>query len=99
MLKAFAVYDVKAESYGNPMFMTNEGLAVRGFSDAARDPKSALCQHPEDYSLYEIGTYDPNKGLLTDLTPARHIVAAISIVALNRSEIEQARVEVPEASK
>lgn len=84
MLTAFAVYDCKAEAYGMPIFQSNRGLALRSFSDACADMKSPMSMHPEDYALYEIGSYDPNKGLLTDLTPAKHIVSASSVVALLR---------------
>lgn len=83
MLIAFAVFDVKAASYGTPMFMSNEGLAVRGFSDACKDPKSALAQHPGDYSLYKIGTYEPNSGELRNLSPAVHVISAASVAAVS----------------
>lgn len=86
MLIAFAVHDVKAESYGNPMFLSNVGLAIRGFSDACGDPASALAKHPEDYTLYEIGSYDPNKGLLTNISPAIHVLSASSVASMKHSD-------------
>lgn len=82
MLKAFAVFDMKAESYGNPMFVSNEGLALRGFSDACADPKSPAAQHPEDYILYMIGSYEPNTGILDSLVPPKQIASATAVVAL-----------------
>lgn len=82
MLKAFAVFDSKAASYGNPMFITNSGLALRGFSDACADPKSAMAQHPEDYSLYEIGSYEPNSGMLKPVDPPVHVASAASVISL-----------------
>ncbi len=64
MLKVFAVHDVKAASYGNPLFMTTSGLAMRMFMDVCADPKSPMHQHPADYSLHELGTFDPNSGVI-----------------------------------
>ncbi len=86
MLKMFAVFDSKAESYGTPMFVSTKGLALRGFADACADPSSALAMHPADYVLYEVGSYEPNSGKLTDITPAVFVVAASSVVDLLKSQ-------------
>lgn len=89
MLKAFAVFDCKAASYGTPMFISNSGLALRGFSDACADPSSAIAKHPGDYSLHEIGSFEPNSGLLKATTPPVHIASAASVVGMMKPEIEQ----------
>lgn len=80
MLMVFAVYDAKAESFATPMFFPAKGLAVRGFGDACRDPRSVIGQHHVDYVLYQIGTYDPNSGKLEALVPPVHVVSASSCV-------------------
>lgn len=82
MLTAYAVFDSKAAAFGMPMFISNKGLAVRGFSDACADRDSSIAKHPEDYALFEIGSYDPNSGKLTDVTPAVHVISASSVVEL-----------------
>lgn len=83
MLKVFSVYDVKAESYGTPMFVTHRGLAMRGFEDAVLDPRSYISKHPSDYSLYELGSWDPNSGKVDFHDRALFVLSAISVV--NRS--------------
>lgn len=82
MLKAFAVYDAKACSFGMPMFIANAGLALRGFSDACADPQSSIAKHPEDYVLFEIGVYDANSGVLDSISPHKHVASASSVMAL-----------------
>lgn len=82
MLIVYAVHDCKADAYGSPMFLPTKGLALRGFSDACADAASPLAAHPGDYSLYEIGSFDPNSGLLTAVTPTKFVVSASSIVSL-----------------
>lgn len=84
MVEAFAVFDTKAAAYGMPMFMSNQGLAIRGFSDACADQQSTLYLHPEDYNLYHIGSYDPNTGIMTPLEKHEHICSASAVVALLR---------------
>lgn len=58
--QVFTVYDSKAEMYMPPFMAFNKGEAIRSFSDAAKDPKSMIYAHPEDYTLFHIGEYDDN---------------------------------------
>ncbi|AXH74819.1 MAG: nonstructural protein [Microviridae sp.] len=63
----YAVYDCKAQIFGNPFFALNDGVALRDFSTAATDPASTISQHPVDFSLFKIGMYDDFKGQLMPL--------------------------------
>lgn len=59
----FAVRDSVA-GYFNPPFVTRSlGEAERGFTDAVRDPKHPFNAHPEDYELFQLGTYDDGTGM------------------------------------
>lgn len=69
MLKAFTVYDLKAEFYMKPFFCLATGEAVRSFADAINDPQSPFYKHPDDYTLYEIGTFDEQIGELSSVPP------------------------------
>lgn len=91
MKKAFAVLDLKAASYGTPMFMETEGVAMRSFTDACADPRGPLNQHPEDFVLVEIGSYDPNLGRLDSPTEPRHIMSAMQgVEACKNSSVVKA---------
>lgn len=61
-MKVYTVYDSKAEMYLQPFFMRAKGEALRAFSDMCNDEKTQFGAHPEDYTLFEIGTYDDSKG-------------------------------------
>ena len=63
-IKAYAVYDNKAEAFMQPFFSGNAGLAIRTFADNAKNPESIWNRHPNDFCLYEIGEYDENSGEL-----------------------------------
>lgn len=56
--KIFTVYDSKSEVYSKPFMLKTKGEAMRGFVDVSNDKESAIGQHPEDYSLFEIGEFD-----------------------------------------
>ncbi len=65
--RIFVVFDSKARAYLPPFFLPEAGQAVRSFKDAVNDPKHAFGQHPEDYTLFEIGTFDDREGKLLQL--------------------------------
>lgn len=78
--KVFAVYDLKAEFFMQPYFSESVGGAVRAFGDAANDKNSPLSKHPSDYQLFEIGSFDNVKGVMTALVPASLKGAGVDFV-------------------
>jgi hypothetical protein len=62
--KLYSVYDSVAETWLKPFPMRNKGEAIRGFTQAVNDPQTNLYQHPEDYTLFEIGEWDDEKGVI-----------------------------------
>ncbi len=54
----FVIYDSKANAYMQPWFLTNEPMAMRAFGDLINDPESNAGKHPEDYTLFKIGTFN-----------------------------------------
>lgn len=65
--KIFTVYDVKTEAYLNPFFMATKGAAIRGFSELVNDPNHNFGKYPADFILFEIGSYDDQRGLVESL--------------------------------
>lgn len=75
MQKLYVVYDSKSETYTHPTVNPARGQAIRSFADAVNgDPSSSvLASHPEDFTLFEIGTFDNQTGLI-ELYEARESV-------------------------
>ncbi len=65
--RIFVVFDSKARAYLPPFFMPEAGQAVRVFADMCKDSSHAFGKHPEDYTLFEIGTFDDREGRLLQL--------------------------------
>lgn len=63
-LKAFSVYDTKAEAYLPPFFLPTVGMALRAFKDCATSKDHQFGKNPDDYVLYEIGHFDDHTGQL-----------------------------------
>ena len=56
--KMFTVYDKKAKSYLPPFYMQSTGQAMRTFEDTVNDKEHAFGKHPEDYVIFEVGSFD-----------------------------------------
>lgn len=54
----FSVYDSKTAAYLPPFFMQTKGQALRAIGDCANDREHTFHKHPEDYTLFYLGTYD-----------------------------------------
>jgi len=66
-----AIYDSKAESYGEMpsaiAAVLSKGDAIRGFETEVKNPKSKLNAYPTDFSLWQLGTFDERKGTIYPL--------------------------------
>lgn len=83
----FQVYDSAAEAYMTPIYRDAKGLAIREFADAALDPQTMISKHPEHFTLFYVGTWDPFTG---DFTPEEAKVAlgtALEFVARGPEEV------------
>ena len=69
ILRAFTVYDSKVDAYVRPFFLNTPAEAIRGFKDTVNDGQSPISNHPEDYTLFEIGTFDESSGMLEPIVP------------------------------
>ena len=78
--KIFAIYDSKAESFTNPVYLNSTGLAVRTFSDSVQDPESQFAKHPADYTLFELGTYDDQTAEFKLLPTPKSLFIAIEFI-------------------
>lgn len=68
--KMFAVYDSAVKAYLRPFQMSTRGEALRAWTDLVNDNSTNFCKHPQDYTLFELGSYDQETGKFTNhLTP------------------------------
>ncbi len=68
LLRAFTVYDSKVEGYLRPFFMQTPNEAIRAFTELVNDPQHQFGKHPEDYTLFEIGTFDESNGSIESIS-------------------------------
>lgn len=81
-MKCF-IYSIRDVYTGflNPTFEVSDAVARRNFEHAvAAAPESLFTSHPDDYSLYRIGEFDTDTGLLYPLSVPELVIDARSIL-------------------
>lgn len=71
----YAIYDSKAEAHLQPFFLPNKAVAIRAAADCVNDPNHQFAQHPEDYALVELATFD---NLTGDITPNHSLITGLA---------------------
>lgn len=70
LVKMYSIYDTKVEAYMAPFTSPQHGSAIRAFTDTVLDEGTTFHAHPEDYTLFFIGTFNQEDGSIEPtLTP------------------------------
>lgn len=78
-LSILSIYDSKAEAYHTPLFLQSIGQGLRSFGDACNDPQSEFHKHPEDYTLFHLGAFDPRTGKITVLDAPNALANGVNL--------------------
>lgn len=79
-MKVFSVYDVKVGAFLAPFFCRAEGEAVRAFVNAVNAPDHDFMRFPEDYSLFALGEFDEESGMMKLAKAPLQICTALELV-------------------
>ena len=62
----FGIYCIKDNINGfmTPTLDNNDPSAVRNFANAMTNTKSLFYTHPSDFSLYKVGEFDTDSGII-----------------------------------
>lgn len=77
----YAVRDRAADAFIPPFFLPTDGMAIREFLQAAKDQNSKFFQHPTDFSLYKLGSFDDSNGMVRPLVEPLYLVNAEGMVS------------------
>lgn len=75
-----AVKDTALDGFLPPFTVPSIPMAVRSFSDEVVKTDSPMFAHPEDYALFDLGTFDTDSGVFSPKTPEQ-IIRAKDIVS------------------
>lgn len=84
-----SVRDAKAEVFGQPHFTQSVGTAIRSFTDEINReaPENSFFRHPEDYTLYQLGTYDDSNGRFDNLETPKLLVLGNEVKEFKPSKV------------
>ncbi|ALS03469.1 VP5 [Gokushovirus WZ-2015a] len=79
------IYGVYAIKDAKTSFMPcnvdyNDASAIRNFEHAVMAPDSLMRSHPADYTLYRLGSYNTETGLIVSEADPQQIADAASVV-------------------
>lgn len=66
----FAIFDHAAKAFLPPFCLRNEAQAVRASTDCVNSPNHQFNEHPGDYNLHHMATFDDSTGSFENLQPA-----------------------------
>lgn len=78
-LVVVAIYDSALVAYMRPFFVPTVGMAVRAFQDEVKKAGSEMGAHRADYILFEIASFDEEKGLFDNLPSPRQLIRGADI--------------------
>lgn len=75
-----SIYDSKAKSWTNPSCFRTRGEAIRQFHTIANTTTSDIARYPADYTLFELGTWDPTSGHIEEHDQAENLGTAAAYI-------------------
>lgn len=64
MKRLYSVFDDKSATFTDPFVAITKGVAARWFLDSCEDERIPMSKHPEDYTLFDLGEWDEEKGVV-----------------------------------
>lgn len=80
VLKVFTVLDLRVNMYLQPFFNLEEGHAMRAFENSVSDPGTNFHRFPDEYQLFEVGTYDEKTGNFENFPKKKLLATARSVL-------------------
>lgn len=77
--RVYSTRDSKTEFFYTPFYQNTEAEALRTWGASTAKPESMICQYPEDYDLYYLGTFDDQTGKFQLLDSPKHVVSAVNL--------------------
>ena len=66
-----SVYDKATGAYLQPIFTNSKGSVLRQLTDLVKEKQHPFGQHPEDYTLFDLGFWDDSAGLMLTSEPTK----------------------------
>lgn len=88
----YSIFDTAAGVYQKPTFARSDGEIMREFQNICVDKEHPCGEHPEDYSLFRLGTFNDQNGLVVN-EDNECLCTGLEMLALKRSQADENRRE------
>lgn len=61
-MKIYSIYDKKSITFAPPFFVPTLTHALRSFDQLVNDSQSMVNRYPDDFALYDMGSFDDSNG-------------------------------------
>lgn len=61
--RIYSIYDSAAGIYLPPFLMQRDAMAIRALSDVVNSKEHPIAQHPKDFTLFHLGSFDDSLGV------------------------------------
>lgn len=77
-LIVLSILDSAVSAFGRPFFVPARGAGIRAFMDEVnrQAPDNQMHNHPGDFSLYDLGTFDEESGIFESKNVPERIALA-----------------------
>ncbi len=90
----YSVFDSKVGAFLLPFFSRNRAVALRSFTTAVQDVNSDFHRYAGDYTLFEIGEWEPEAGIYKPFEAKLNLGLASQFLSIVESEVPAALAEV-----
>lgn len=84
-----SLYDMKVRVFMRPFTVAHVSMAQEALASAVNDPEHPCSAHPEDYTLFHIGTFDDDTGRIDSFSQPVHVALASSYQKKEMAYVQQ----------
>lgn len=82
MKKIYTIRDEKINGYAPAVYVyMSDGEILRDFMDMMKKDDNKFAQHPEDFSIWCLGTYCEHEGKINPIIPTKCVTKLIDIAS------------------
>lgn len=80
-LTVLAVFDKCANTFGRPFYAPNTPAATRSLRSEVNNPQAGtIYTDPQDFALYELGSFDDQSGTFNLLQPPANVINSLDVL-------------------
>jgi hypothetical protein len=89
-LNSYSIYDSAAKAYAQPFFVQNDAIALRMFMNMVNSEEAnEIKHHPEQFTLFKIGTFDDQCGSLKPMETPVPLSKAIELQQIDKATAQK----------